>query len=433
MAITMSPLDELKKRRRPSAWRLLGWTAAGLIIAFVAWARTASFDQFATALGEVTPSDKVKVIQHLEGGMIKNLYVTDGQVVAPEDPLVELQLAVTGTNPEELAARLDGLNLTRARLMAESRGIALVLPSVIAVRHPDLAAAEQAAYDAHKIELANRLQSAQDRVTQQELAVSEMVATANATSIDLGLSRKNLAMSADLLKDGLTSKMDHLEKEREVKLLEGKLETLQSSIPKAKAALAEAERDFDDEKFKDQSEILEHLGRIEQEIASVKELLAEAQDQSLRRLIRSPVAGIVKNMHYHTIGGVVGAGTPIMEIVPTEEKLVIEARLRPEDVGNVKLGQSVRIKVSAYDYIRFGALEGTLTYISADSLVDDEGLPYFQVRVKPERAYLGAKEGELPIRPGMTASVDIRTGAKTVLEYLLKPVIRLRYDALHER
>jgi adhesin transport system membrane fusion protein len=433
MAVTTLTLDQLKTRRRSSTWRLLAWNAVFLVLAFIGWARIASFDQFAIANGEVAPLDKVKVIQHLEGGMIKSLSVIDGQMVQANDPLLELQLAVTGTNPDELAARLDGLSLTRARLMAESKDASLLLPIDIAARHADLAAAETAAFYARKTELSNLMQSAQNRVTQQELAVSELVTTSNATGVDLGLSRKNLAMSADLLKDGLTSKMDHLEKEREVKLLEGKFETLQSSIPKAKAALQEALRGLDDEKFKSQRETLEHLGQVEQEMASVKELLSEAESQSLRRVIRSPVSGIVKNMRYHTIGGVIGPGNPIMEIVPIDEKLVIEARLRPEDVGTVKVGQPVRIKVSAYDYVRFGALTGTLTYLSADSLVDEEGLPFFQVVVKPDRPYLGTKEGELPIRPGMTATVDIKTGEKTVLEFLLKPVIRLRFDALHER
>jgi adhesin transport system membrane fusion protein len=430
MAIT---LDQLKTRRRFSTWRLLAWNGIFLIIAFGAWARTAHFDQFAIAPGEVAPSDKVKVIQHLEGGMIKNLFVTDGQTVKENDPLLELQLAVTGVNPDELAARLDGLTLTRTRLIAESQDAELVLPSEIAARHSDLAAAEQAAFYARKVELSNRLQSAQDRVTQAELAVREMVTTSNATSVDLGLSRKNLEMSADLLRDGLTSKMDHLEKEREVKLLEGKLATLQASIPKAKAAQQEAQRDLDDEKFKAQRETAERLGQVEQEMASVKELLAEAQSQSLRRVIRSPVPGVVKNIRFHTIGGVIGPGNPIMEIVPTDEKLVVEGRLRPEDVGNVKVGQSTRIKVSAYDYVRFGALTGMLTYISADSLVDDKGQPYFQVIVKPDKYYLDDRGAQLPIRPGMTAVVDIRTGSKTVLEYLLKPVIQLRFDAFHER
>jgi adhesin transport system membrane fusion protein len=151
-------------------------------------------------------------------------------------------------------------------------------------------------------------------------------------------------------------------------------------------------------------------------------------------VIRSPVPGIVKNVRFHTIGGVIGPGNPIMEIVPSDEKLVVEARLRPEDVGNVKVGQPTRVKVSAYDYVRFGALTGVLTYISADSLVDDKGQPFFQVIVKPDKAYLEeASGGQLPIRPGMTAVVDIRTGSKTVLEYLVKPVIQLRFDAFHER
>ena len=429
----MATLDELRYARRSSSWRFLGWAAAVLCIAFIVWARTASFDQFAIAQGEVAPSDKVKVIQHLEGGIVKNLYVTDGQVVHEGDPLVELQLAVTATNPDELEARLDGLALARTRLKAETQGLPLLLPMEIVARRPDLAAAEQAAFTARRTELDNRLQSAQDRVRQQELAVGELEATSNATAVDLGLSRKNLAMSADLLRDGLTSKMDHLEKEREVKLLEGKLTTLESSIPKAKAALQEAMRNFDDEKLKSNSETLAQLGQVEQEMASVKELLTEAQGQSSRRLIRSPVAGIVKNMRYHTIGGVIGAGDPIMEIVPSEEKLVIEARLRPEDIGTVKVGQSARIKVSAYDYAKFGALAGSMIYVSADSLIDDKGVPYFQVIIKPDRSYLGTSNGDLPIRPGMTATVDIRTGTKTVMEYLLKPIIRLRYDSLHER
>jgi adhesin transport system membrane fusion protein len=281
--------------------------------------------------------------------------------------------------------------------------------------------------------LENRLQSSQDRVNQADLAVKELLATNSATATDLGLSRKNLAMSADLLKDGLTSKMDHLEHEREEKLLEGKYNTLQSSVPKAKAALAEAQRDLDDTKMKFHSDTLQDLGNVEQDIARTQELLSEAQDRASRRTIRSPVNGIVKNMRYHTLGGVIGPGDPIMEIVPADENLVVEARLSPQDVGLVEVGQPARVKVSAYDYTKFGVLNGTLTYVGADSVNDPKGQPYFQVIIKPDRSYYGPTPGSWPIRPGMTASVDIRTGSKTVLEYLLKPVIRMRYDALHER
>jgi adhesin transport system membrane fusion protein len=429
----MTMLDQLQVESRALGWRAIALCVSALIVAFLIWARFASFDQFAVAEGEVAPLDKVKVIQHLEGGVIAQLFVNDGQVVKQNDPLVEVDLAISGTNKDELSAKLDGLSLTRARLMAESTTQPLALPDDIAKRRPDQAAAETAAFHARQVELENRLQSSQDRVNQADLAVKELLATNSATATDLGLSRKNLAMSADLLKDGLTSKMDHLEHEREEKLLEGKYNTLQSSVPKAKAALAEARRDFDDTKLKFHSDTLQDLGTVEQDIARTQELLSEAQGRASRRTIRSPVNGIVKNMRYHTLGGVIGPGDPIMEIVPADENLVIEARLNPQDVGLVVVGQSARVKVSAYDYTKFGVLNGILTYVGADSVNDPKGQPYFQVIVKPDRSYYGGTTGQWPIRPGMTASVDIRTGSKTVLEYLLKPVIRMRYDALHER
>jgi adhesin transport system membrane fusion protein len=429
----MTALDQLQVESRALGWRAIALCVAALLVAFLVWAKFASFDQFAVAEGEVAPSDKVKVIQHLEGGVIAQLFVNDGQVVKQNDPLVEVDLAISGTNKDELAAKLDGLALSRARLMAESNAQPLNLPDDVAKRRPDQASAETATYHARQVELENRLQSSQDRVNQADLAVKELLATNSATATDLGLSRKNLAMSADLLKDGLTSKMDHLEHEREEKLLEGKYNTLQSSVPKAKAALAEAQRDLDDTKMKFHSDTLQDLGNVEQDIARTQELLSEAQDRASRRTIRSPVNGIVKNMRYHTLGGVIGPGDPIMEIVPADESLVIEARLNPQDVGLVEVGQPARVKVSAYDYTKFGVLNGTLTYVGADSVNDPKGQPYFQVIIKPDRSYYGTTPGSWPIRPGMTASVDIRTGSKTVLEYLLKPVIRMRYDALHER
>jgi adhesin transport system membrane fusion protein len=429
----MTTLDQLQVESRALGWRTVAIAVSGLIVAFLVWAHFAAFDQFAVAEGEVAPMDKVKVIQHLEGGVIAQIFVTDGQVVKQNDPLVEVDLAISGTNKDELAAKLDGLNLSRARLLAEANNQQPSFPDDIAKRRPDQAGAELAAYHARQVELENRLQSAQDRVNQADLAVKELLSTSAATATDLQLSRKNLAMSADLLKDGLTSKMDHLEHEREEKLLEGKYNTLQSSVPKAQAALAEARRDLDDTKLKFHSESLQDLGNVEQDIARTQELLTEAQGRASRRTIRSPVNGIVKNMRYHTIGGVIGAGDPIMEVVPADETLVIEAHLSPQDAGQVKVGQPTRIKVSAFDYTKFGVLPGTLTYVGADSVNDAKGVPYFQVVIKPDRNYFGDPVEQLIIRPGMTATVDIRTGSRTVMEYLLKPVIRMRYDALHER
>ncbi|TDQ81496.1 adhesin transport system membrane fusion protein [Dongia mobilis] len=425
-------LDSLRRDTRSSGWSVLAMISIGLICAFVVWATVAEFDQFSIAQGEVAPADKVKVIQHLEGGSIAAIFVTDGQVVTAGSELVAVELGLGGANREELQARLDSLALLRARLLAESSDQPLTLPADVAQRRPDLAAAEQSAYSARQTELANRIESAQQRVRQQELAVSELQATFNATVTDLDLAGKNLAMSQDLLRDGLTSKMEHLAREREAKLLEGKVSALRSSLPKARAALDEARANLNDEKLKFNRAAFEELGKVEQDISSTNEMFAEADTQASRKIIRAPVDGIVKNLRFHTIGGVIGPGDPIMEIVPVNESVVIEARLRPEDSGVVEMGQPVRIKISAYDFTRFGTLSGTLTYISADSVADDEGNTFFQVLVTPDKSYLGETPGEYPIRPGMTATVDIRTGTRTVIEFLLKPVMRLRYDSLRE-
>lgn len=425
-------LDSLRRETRCSGWNVLAITSIALICAFFVWASIARFDQFSVAEGEVVPSDKVKVIQHLEGGSIAGIFVTDGQVVTAGTELVAVELGLNSANREELQARLDSLALMRARLMAETNATELALPPDIVQRRPDLAAAEESSYRARQTELANLLESSQQRVRQQELAVSELQATYNATATDLGLANKNLEMSSDLLRDGLTSKMEHLAREREAKLLEGKLSALRSSIPKAKAALEEAQHNLTDESLKFRRAALEELGRVEQDISATNEQFTEADTQASRKIIRAPVDGIVKNLRFHTIGGVIGPGDPIMEIVPVNDSVVIEARLRPEDSGIVELGQPVRIKVSAYDFTRFGTLSGTLSYISADSVADQEGNTYFQVVVTPDKGYLGDDAGEFPIRPGMTAIVDIRTGNRTVLEFLLKPVMRLRYDSLRE-
>lgn len=433
MAELADPFDQVRRQSSGRGWRMLAILACALIGAAIVWARTVQLDQFVTGEGEVAPSDKVKVIQHLEGGVIAAIHVLDGQPVKAGHALVEVNLAISATNRDELQAKLDGLMLTRARLLAEAREETFLPPADLAERWPDLAAAELDAFSARKIELETRLKGAVERVRQQELAVRETTTTSAAMATDLALARKNLEMSTDLLRDGLTSKMDHLEREREVKLLEGKLATLQASVPKAKAALAEAQQSLEEEKLKFNSAVMADLGSAEQELARTQELLAAAQVQAQRRTIRSPVDGIVKNLRFHTIGGVIGPGDPIMEIVPANEDLVIEARLLPQDIGLVEVGQPVRIKVSAYDFTRFGTLPGVLSFVAADTVNDADGKPFFQAYVRPERTYLGASAGDMPIRPGMTATVDIKTGTRSVLEYLLKPVVRLRYDAFHER
>jgi adhesin transport system membrane fusion protein len=177
----------------------------------------------------------------------------------------------------------------------------------------------------------------------------------------------------------------------------------------------------------------EELGDTEVALARGREQFARASEQALRTVIRSPIAGIVKNLRYHTIGGIVGPGDPIMEIVPSDERLVIEAKLDPVDIGYVTVGQPAVVKISTYDYIRYGGLDGRVTKVAADADNDSSGRHYYKVIVRTDRAHLGDRPGEYPIIPGMQATIDVRTGDRSVLDYLVTPVLKLRHEAFRER
>jgi len=240
-------------------------------------------------------------------------------------------------------------------------------------------------------------------------------------------------MSRDLLQDKLTSKMDHLKLESEVEKLSGERLTFMTSVPKAKAAVRETQSTIDEEYTAFQREAIEELGDVEQSIAQTMELLSKATDQGIRALIRSPIDGVVKNMTYNTIGNVVSGGEPIMEIVPIGENLVIEARLNPIDRGYVEESQDAVVKINTYDFVRYGGLDGKVIHVAPDSTTSPEGETYFRVIVQTEKTYLGETEGLFAITPGMEATVDIHTGEKSVMEYLVKPVLKMKHEAFRER
>ena len=428
----MSQLDELVERT-PASFRLLAWLIMALICALGAWAYLAKFEEVAVAQGEVVPQGQVKVIQHLEGGIIEEIYVVDGDKVAAGTPLVQLNLTALGANREELAVRLDSLLLARARLVAEVSGKKPVFPKDVAKRRPDLADGERNSYGARQAEFASGLQVLRSQARQRELAITVMKHRKDAVRKDLELAREVFAMSSALVKDGLTTKIDHLMLQREVEQLDGELKTLGAGIPRAQAAHAEARERLNEERIKFRRIALEELGRIEVAIAQTRETLAKATDKVLRTEIRSPIDGIVKNLRYHTIGGVVRPSEPIMEIVPTLDSLVVEAKLNPTDVGYVRVGQPAVVKISTYDFVRYGGLDAEVIHLSADSDTDANGQTYFRVVARTEKTYLGERPGDLPIAPGMEAQIDIHIGRKSVLTYLLKPILKLKSEAFRER
>ena len=316
-----------------------------------------------------------------------------------------------------------------------------------------------------KRETASSAGAIHQQVRQKELEVKELESRRQAVGNNLNLAKERFKMSTSLLASGLTPRMEHLQLEAEVENLEGEKRTIESSIPRARAAVAEVEGRLREEKERVEGELnnlipaipraraavaeienrtqeevnrfrreaRDELGTVEQAISRIGALLDEATEQKGRAEIKSPIEGVVKNMGFNTIGGVVRPGDPIMEIVPTSENLVIDAQLNPTDRGYVELGQKAVVKISTYDFVRYGSLDGEVIMVAPDTSTDPNGNPYFRVVVKTDKTYLGLKEGALPITPGMQATVDIHTGEKSVIDYLVKPVLKLRHEAFRER
>ena len=429
----MSRLPDLVSTHPLPKWRSVAWPIIVMLAALLTWSYFSEMDEFSVAPGKVVTVGNIKVIQHLEGGIIIDLFINEGDTVKEGASLLNLDLGTTSLNKDDLQVQIDSGLISRSKVEAEAEGKDLVFPPDVAKRRPALVLAARQAYDAHKREFAMTLNVIREQKRQRELEVEELESKRWATNRNFSLAKERLAMSKSLLSRGLQPKMEDLQLEAQVESLQGESKTLESSMPRVRAAVSEANERLRDAENRFRREAQDELSKIEQSLARTREILVQATSQGLRAEIKSPIGGVVKNLRYHTIGGVVKPGEPIMEIVPVGDALVIETKLAPTDRGYVTESQHALIKISTYDYARYGGLDGKVVLVAPDSSTDEKGVPYFRVMVKPEKTYLGKQEGVLPISPGMEATVDIHTGTRTVMDYLMRPVLKLRYEAFRER
>jgi len=416
-------------------WRPLARAVITLTALFLAWAMVAQLDEVSIAEGEVVPEGKVKVIQHLEGGVVREIHINEGDEVKEGQPLMQIELPVSSLNHEELQVRLDGYMLQRARLEAELGGTALVFPAEDVKRQPKLVESERRSFEARRQALQATLAVLQQQVQQKGLEVQEYETKQRTLAISLRLTSERFEMSKDLMKSGLASRMDHIQMESQVEDLKGQIESIRASIPRAQAAQQEAKSRMEEELSRFKRTAQGELSEAELNIARTRELLSQANDQQRRAVIASPIDGIVKNMRSNTIGGVIKPGDPIMEIVPLHERLQIDTKLNPMDRGYVQLGQRATVKISAYDYTTYGGLEGTVILVAPDTTVPQtpNAQPYYRVVVQTDKAYIGDESAKRLISSGMQASVEIHTGTRSVMEFLVKPVLKLRHEAFRER
>ncbi len=408
-----------------------------LFASSVAWASFAEVDEIARGDGKIIPASKTQIIQASEPGVVQEIAVTIGQVVKKNDLIIRLDNTFNTSSLGEQQAKARALQTRIARLKFEQTGNlegAFPCPPEIQKVAPEICDNEQKLLIARRDNFEVKLSVLKSRLDQREKELDEANANADRLTKNLAVSDQEAKLVEAMVKKGLMARTEQLRVEREQTELNGQLALAGETIKKAKSAITEAKLQVDELGLQLQQEALSDLTQALADLSVVDETIRGATDKVARTDIRSPVDGIVNTLDINTVGAFVQPGAVVAGIVPTSETLLVEARVSPRDVAFIRPGQDALIKVTAYDFSIFGGIEGKVSNITADSLVDQKtGEPYYQVRVATDKSTLTRDGKTYSIIPGMICSVDIKTGRKTILTYLMKPINKAREEAMSER
>jgi membrane fusion protein, adhesin transport system len=418
-----------------SPWfsRITVWVVSACLLAALVWANFAVLEEVTTGEGKAIPSSKIQVIQNLEGGIVSEIFVREGQIVEKGAVLLRLDDTRFISNRGEAEADRLALVARVERLTAEAEGRPINMPADILREAPQLAEDELALYQSRQ----NRLQSEQrtlgEQLRQKTQELAEFRAKAQQYSSSAGLLQQELNMSQPLVATGAISQVEILRLRRSLVEIRGSLNATNLAIPRAESAMDEIKSKVQESELSFRSEAFKELNEVRTELKKITASSVAIDDRVSRTTVVSPVRGIIKQLKVNTIGGVVQPGNDMLEIVPLDDSLLIEAKVRPQDVAFLHPGQKAMVKFTAYDYTIYGGLKANLELISADTITDEEGNSFYLIQVRTNKSHLGSEEHPLLIIPGMVATVDIITGEKSVLDYLLKPVLKARSEAMRER
>lgn len=403
-----------------------------LLIALI-WASIATVDEITEAAGKVVPSSQVQIIQNLEGGIVSKILVQVGQVVKKGQLLMQLDETRFFSSNQENQEKLDSLQAKIARLTAEAHNKPFEAPSQLLKEKPEIIEHEKSLYIARQQELQANIAVLQQQAGQRNQEIAEKRSREAQLQQSLKLVTQELSMTRPLMQQGVVSEVEILRLERQVNDLKGDLESTRIAIPRLAASVQEIRNRIEGLNMKFRSEAMNDLSHARTEYASSAAIDIAIGDRLARTAIRSPVNGIIKQIKVNTVGGVTQPGMELMEIVPIEDNLLIEARVRPADIAFLRPGQEAMVKISAYDFSVFGGFPAVLELISADTITNEKGDAFYLIMVRTKSNTLTRYKEQMPIIPGMLATVDIKTGKKTILSYLLKPIIKTKDRALREQ
>lgn len=401
------------------------------VLLLIWWAAVARIDEVTRGEAKVVPSRQVQIIQSLDGGIVSKILVREGQAVEAGEILVRIDATRSQSSLSENRAQYLSLLAKTQRLSAIAEGKDFVVPPEVQAEAPQIGEAEGRLFEARRAELESQIGIAREQMTQREQELREANALYQQASRGLSLAQQELDATRPLVDSGAVSEVEVLRLEREVSRLRGDREQGSAQRTRAQAAIEEARKKIDtvelDFRNKVRSELADSMSTLNSLVEGAKGL----QDRVTQAAVRSPVRGTIKRLMVNTEGGVILPGRDIVEIVPTDDTLLLEAKIAPRDIAFLSPGQRALVKFTAYDFVIYGGMEAEVEAIGADTITDDKGNAFYLVKVRTHSPTLGKKK--LPIIPGMVAEVDILTGEKSVLSYLMKPVLRAKRNALSER
>ncbi|MES2905708.1 MAG: HlyD family type I secretion periplasmic adaptor subunit [Pseudomonadota bacterium] len=420
----------------PRRAKHLLYAIAALLLTFLIWSCFAQLEQVARGEGQVIPSSKTQVVQSLEAGIIKGISAQAGDSVKKGQMLLQIDDTGFSSSLGELRAKEAALlgQVQRLRVeISDTTASSLTFPDDFTKRAPNIVQNELQLFQARRKNLNNQISILEERLRQKELQLIETQKNIDRLQRTLDISQSELDLKLPLAAKGVIPKTQILQLQREMSDISGQLDVAKQSMPRLEAAMRESKQQIEEQILTFRQTAQGDLNERLSDLSVVQESLKAAKDKVFRTDIRSPVDGIVNKLNITTVGGVIKPGETLLEIVPLEDNLLIEARIAPKDIAFITAKQKAMVKITAYDFSIYGGLDGTVERVSPNSSYDEISRQYYYiVTVKTSAARLTKGKEELPIIPGMVASVDIITGKRSVFNILTKPISKARYEALRE-
>ena len=425
-------MHEISDRRLRLSGSLILFTVTAFLIVAIHWMAHATLDEVTRGIGRVIPSSEVQVVQNLEGGIIAEITVGEGQEVQRGDVLLKLDPTIFRSRYEQKRSEYLNLLVSSALIGAELSGEAPVYPGDIEEDCKRLIEEKGLEFSARRESYENKLLTLREKISQYGFEIKELESEKDFTKQRMALLDEEMDILEPNVSCGISSKIELLRLKKQILQERARLEKYSIAIPKTQSAHKKARLKLEQAKRDYRYELLDEADEHRARIAEIEKALPELKSRLDRTLVKAPVDGVVKKLWVNTIGEVISPGKNLVEIVPKKDELVVEAKIKPSDIAFVEAGQKAKVKLTAYDFSIYGGLEGRVERIGADAMVEEDGKSYYTLRVSTKDTHLSKGEEILPILPGMVAQVDLLSGRKTVLEYILKPFLKTRERALRE-